>query len=244
MTIADGLALLHTKRGWGPDNSTAPDATSGPIPTTYTDWVSSNDNVEAGDLAILNDLAISADATPPASVTPAGWTSMGASVTGTNEFGKGMRLNTSFKILTTADINAQVTGMLGNQNKRANTNTFKFNRPLQSCTVRDYKITAPTAGDPGDVTVLASGVAAYLLIVSFTHAQNSHAQSNHTWSVAPTGSPHNQGTFNGAKGITDPNICHSFNSFLSRIDTAVNIVMGVGDNGGWNSVGGCALVLT
>lgn len=79
--------------------------------TSTTSTITVPATAQAGDIAYLVDMSYNASTTAPTTVTPTGWTAMNSSVNQTTT--PACRGNTWYKILSSGDVGATVTGMSG-----------------------------------------------------------------------------------------------------------------------------------
>lgn len=197
----------------------------------------------AGDLSVLFDVAINNTAAIPPDVIPAGWTSLGASVTGTTEAGNGVRARGSYKILTASDPGATFTGMNGTDNDRKSCLNFRMSRPVQSVAVAGLVTSGPQGGDPGSITILSANGVGNVLAVGFAHSQNSISDAQFVWTPDAIGTPHvsptdladNKGSASTTRGY--------FSYYPAGFPPASHAI-NMADLGIYNACLGCYLLLT
>jgi hypothetical protein len=116
---------------------------------------------QAGDLAVMYDFAAGTISTPVA-VTPPGWTL----ITSNNDVNT--RGSIVYKILTSGDPGADVTGMNGTDINRKVMRVLRGGSPIATATSGgwDQNITV-TANSPNPINVAASGGSAPLVVMGF-----------------------------------------------------------------------------
>lgn len=198
----------------------------------------------AGDLCWVTQSTESLTVTPSASVTPAGWTAAHTSITITNGSGNGVRVNSSYKILTASDINALVTGMVGGAWMQICACAFHFSRPIQTIT----QVSATTTRNLGLGPVSAGAVAwdtvqtGAHLYIGVASGDGNVSDTNFTWTTGPIGSPYVAVAPPDKGAVNATRLWYSF--YPMGVDPSASETMQLTvDTGDENYVGGCLLRL-
>lgn len=149
---------------------------------------------KAGDVAIYCQLAESSDASIPEQVIPSGWTTHTAGTFATGA-GRGARIVSARKILTSADIGATFTGMNGTGRNRVCCITFAMSRAVQAITSGGAVQTATSGSEPPAQVITASGQTGNVLVVAQAHGEIAIPTASFVWTPSAIGSAY----------IADPN---------------------------------------
>lgn len=247
MIIADGLAI----RGCTRTGATASPGSQFQFPNYDDEVLDANPGYglfKKGDLSVLSDCVQNNSATIPSLVIPTGFTSIGGGITGTSADGFGMRAHLSYKIWDGSENSDVITGMTGNGKNRKNLMTFRMSRPIQSVSIAAVSTSIFSTGNPGALTVAASGEVGNILALGWIHSEN--ANSSFSWSNCK-GTDYFEGSNSQSAdgqaqigGEAGSGFIRSGYSYYPRGDTPLNSVIDATDFGDFNIVMGCVLALS
>lgn len=119
----------------------------------------------AGDIAVLFDSANNASGTIPSLVVPSGWTQIRTDTVSSTSSG---RCTLSYKVLTSGDLGATITGQTGSGGSRKILGVFRPDVPLREVTISGDQGQG-TSGDP-TLQTITPGTSPLIL---FGHARGS-----------------------------------------------------------------------